>query len=419
MIWATLAASLLMSKASLLQSSTDSALEAAVTGGTAYVPDEAVVLGRLADDKISLSPNGLFVAWLRSSPMGAARGSGQGRDLVVTDLDSRLTYEVAQSVKESWKPAWGTGRKLWLILAPEDPSSPRTLLTLQAGQPDSLKMVRLSPEAYGEDLHLYPTSTGAVLLGQKVTELSGGALREEWVISRLDRDGKPLQTASHLRQSSGPTGFFFSTDAKSLIIKASRRGGERIQAQIGIDDLSLTRLPHGTLAEPEMTGKAPLTLTRANGWLTLQGESSSARVSPADGSSYLSGDCSKLVYTAEGHLFVREIRALTAEKLLDERYARARVRAERAARDVGRALRQAWAEAGMSYPEKSQALKVLARYVRWDESLDSLLVEFPGGPLPRGVDSARTPYGRITTLYGQAVIHLDGTVQWINAGPGA
>lgn len=133
----------------------------------------------------------------------------------------------------------------------------------------------------------------------------------------------------------------------------------------------------------------------------------------------MTSDLTRLVYSAEGHLFIREIRTMTAGQLLNERYQKARAMAERSARDVGRALRQAWAEAGMTYPDKSQALKILARYVRWDESLDSLLVEFSGGPLPRGVNSARTPYGRITTVYGQAVIHLDGTVEWINAGPGS
>lgn len=421
MVWATLAASLLIRSAPSLQQPGSAEVEAAITGGTAYIPGEAVVLGRLAEDRLSLSPNSLFVAWPRSSGKEAARGARAKRDLVVTDLESGVTSEIAQSLTENWKASWGTGRRLWVILEPDDPSSPRTLLTLQAGQPDSLKMSRLDPGLYGEDLHLYPIpgQQGALLLGQKVSEQTGGALKEEWVLSRLDRDGKALQTASHMRQTTGPRGFFFTPDAKALVVKAARKGGEQMQAQIGLDDLSLTLVPQGSVAEPEPAAKPPITLTKTSGWLILEGGSSSARVTPASGTALMTSDLTRLVYSAEGHLFIREIRTMTAGQLLNERYQKARAMAERSARDVGRALRQAWAEAGMTYPDKSQALKILARYVRWDESLDSLLVEFSGGPLPRGVNSARTPYGRITTVYGQAVIHLDGTVEWINAGPGS
>lgn len=421
MVWATLAASMLLGGAPSHLASDASDVEAAITGGTAYIPGEATVIGRLAEDRISLSPNGLFVAWPRSTPREAARGARARQDLVVTDLESGAAYEIAQSLSESWKASWGTGRKLWVILEPDDADSPRTLLTLQAGQPDSLKMSRLDPALYGEDLHLYPIpgQQGALLLGQKVTEQAGGALKEEWVLSRLDRDGRVLQTASHQRQTTGPRGYFFTPEAKSLVIKAVRKGGEQLQAQIGLDDLSLTLVPKGSVAEPAPPAAPPISLTRSGGWLTLEGQSGSARVTPAAGSAFLTSDLARLVYSAEGHLFIREIRTMTAEQLLNERYAKARASAERSARDVGRALRRAWAEAGMSYPDKSQALKILARYVRWDESLESLLVEFPGGPLPRGVDAARTPYGRITTLYGQAVIHLDGTVDWINARPGS
>jgi hypothetical protein len=392
----------------------DSPAEAAISGSTAYMPAPPQVLGQVAEEKFSLSPTGDFVAW-SSTSVPVRNGGSPGRHLVLTDLASGSTQGIALDVKEEWKAYWGLSRRLWMLLEPvEDPDSPRTLLTMQAGRPDSMKLIRLNPADYGEALSLFtlPNQKGAVLLGQKVTELQGGGLKEEWILSRLNEEGQVLASALHQRQSTGPLSHFFSQDGKALILRVNRRSGGAVLAQIGVDDLALSFVPPNTYPEDQAKPEPILSLERREGALWLKGASASAKLTPSTGAADLASTFVRVLYISEGHLFSREIMTTTADKLLTQRYAEARAKTERSARDVGRALRLAWAEGGMSYPVKEEALKTLGRLVRWDESLDDLVIQFPGGPLPRGVDSARTPYGTITNLYGKAVIFLDGTVAW-------
>jgi hypothetical protein len=397
----------------------DSPAEAAIAGSTAYIPAPPQVLGQAAEDKFSLSPTGDFVAWASTSVPGR-NGGKPGRHIVVTDLSSGSTQGLALDVKEEWTAHWGLSRRLWVLLEPvEEPESQRTLLSMQAGRPDSLKLIRLDPTQYGEDLTLFtlPNQKGAVLLGQKVTELQGGSLKEEWILSRLNEEGQVLASAVHQRQSTGPLSHFFTQDGKALILKVNRRGGGAELAQIGVDDLALSFVPNSTYADGPAKPEPTLSLEKREGWLWLKGGSASARLTPSTGAADLASSFERVLYLSEGHLFSREILTTTADKLLTQRYAEARAKTERSARDVGRALRLAWAEGGMSYPAKAEALKTLGRLVRWDESLDDLVIDFAGGPLPRGVDSARTPYGSITNLYGRAVIFLDGTVAWTDGRP--
>lgn len=403
----------------LLGAASDTPAEAAISGSTAYLPAPPQVLGQASEEKFSLAPSGDFVVWSSTAVPGRAGGK-PGRHLVLTDLVSGSTQGIALDLKEEWKAHWGLARRLWVLLEPvEDPDSPRTLLTMQAGRPDSMKMVRLNPADYGEALSLFPlpNQRGAVLLGQKVTEQQGGSLKEEWILSRLNEDGQVLASAVHQRQSTGPLSHFFAQDGKSLILRVNRRGGGAVLAQIGADDLALSFVPPNTYPE-EPAGPDPvLQLEKKDGWQWLRGGSSSAKLTPSTGTADLAKTFERVLYISEGHLFSREIMTTTADKLLTQRYAEARAKTERSARDVGRALRLAWAEGGMSYPAKDDALKTLGRLVRWDESLDDLIIEFSGGPLPRGVDSSRTPYGTITSLYGKAVIFLDGTVAWTDGRP--
>ncbi len=392
----------------------DSPAEAAISGSTAYIPAPPQVLGQAAEEKFSLSPTGDFVVWSSTRVPGQS-GGRPSRHLVLTDLVSGSTQGLALDLKDEWTAYWGLSRRLWVLLEPvEDPEAPRTLLTMQAGRPDSLKMIRLNPADYGEALSLFtlPNQRGAVLLGQKVTELQGGSLKEEWILSRLNEEGLVLASAIHQRQSTGPLSHFFTPDGKALILKVNRRGGGGVLAQIGVDDLALSFVPPNTFPDAPAGPDPILSLEKKEDWQWLKGGSASARLTPSIGPSQLASTFDRVLYLSEGHLFSREIMTTTADRLLTQRYASSRAKTERSARDIGRAVRLAWAEGGMTYPAKEDAMKTLSRLVRWDESLDDLVIEFPGGPLPRGVDAARTPYGSITSLYGKAVIFLDGTVSW-------
>lgn len=403
----------------LLAGTGDLSAEAAISGSTAYIPAQPQVLGQIAEEKFSLSPTGDFVLWSSTAVPGRPN-SKPGRHLLLTDLASGSTQGIAIDIKEEWSAHWGLSRRLWVLLEPaEDPETHRTLLTMQAGRPDSMKLIRLNPADYGEALSLFPlpSQKGAVLLGQKVTEQQGGSLKEEWILSRLAEDGQVLASAVHQRQSTGPLNHFFSQDGKALILRVNRRGGGAALAQIGVDDLALSFVPPSTYPDDLPKSEPVLSLERKEGMLWLKGGSASAKLTPSVGASALASTFDRVLYVSEGHLFCREIMTTTADKLLNQRYAEARAKTERSARDIGRALRLAWAEGGMSYPAKEDALKTLGRLVRWDESLDDLVIEFPGGPLPRGVDSSRTPYGTITNLYGKAVIFLDGTTAWTDGRP--
>ncbi|MCG9895219.1 MAG: hypothetical protein MH204_07075 [Fimbriimonadaceae bacterium] len=376
-------------------------------------------VGRITE--LKASPISPMIAYVRTPPLPPDRIEGMderpagSREVWVRDLRRPQGVRVGTLGPESeWQVAWLKGGRVAVVSEAVVRDEPIWSIAVVSGAGPG--EVSLNPlhraSVVGQSVRLLadPQGERLLLFGQSVDFGPGGEVaRETWHLTPLREDGRPLATQTFPRETSGPQDYLWQGD--ELWLPVVRRGSIREVARIDLVSLSLTYEPdrgRGRPEPPEISvasgpGGLRLASTRATGTIPIS-------LSPGPAALVQGGE--SVAFVQDQALFVRQIRRVPVAQTNAARYREARGKAERQARDIGRAVRFFFRDNFMSHPRPGETAAGLAPYLRWDDSLAGFEQAWPGGTLGPNINTAATPFGSVITSVGRAVVMLDGTVVW-------